>query len=743
VYVKELKAGTISDEYGYYVLNIPKGQYNLAAKFLGMKDKSFKIILNDDGQLNILLAEKIIKLKDVVVTAEKERNVKSLETGLNKIDLETVARIPTSVGEVDLIKSTLLLPGVQTVGEGASGFNVRGGSTDQNLILIDDSPLFNSSHLFGFFSAFNPYIVNDFKLYKGAIPAKYGGRISSVFDVSVKHGNLKEFSGSGGISPITTKLAFDGPIIKNKASFVVAARSTYFDWLLKHINKPIIQNSDASFYDANAKIHYKLNNNDALTVSGYHSNDYFKLNADTAYNYGNTNASVKWKHPFTKQFYGTFSGVYSRYKNSISSETDPYQAFELDHSIDYKEIKANFSYYPNSKHDVDFGAGIIHYDINPSAIKSIGNESIIKARNLENEQAYEPSLYISDEYKVNERLSINAGLRLSSFLVTGPKTVYEYNPNAPRNDNSRLDSMTYGNNEIIKTYRGPGFRLSARYKLGYTNSIKMSYNRIYQYLHMLSNSSARSPTDIWKISDSHLPPQRGDQLALGYYQNLENNTIETSVEVYYKNLHNIIEYKGGTEFLLNETIETDLIAGQGKAYGAELFINKKYGKLNGWLGYTYSRTLVKVNSEYKEETINNGDYFPADYDKPHDFTVVMNYKFSRRVNMSTNITYSTGRPVTVPAGKFYFKNRELSLFTQRNEYRIPDYFRWDLSINLERSLRTDKLMYSYWSFSVYNLTGRKNVYSVFFKTNDKGKIQGYKLSVFAQPIFSVSYNFKF
>lgn len=742
IYVDELELGTVSDPYGYYVLNIPRGRYRLLFKCLGQKDKELEILVNDDGTLNVELEENIIQMESVVVSAEKEHNVKGLEMGLNKIEMQTIQRIPSSMGEADMLKSALLLPGVQTVGEGASGFNVRGGSVDQNLILIDGSPIFNSSHLFGFFSAFNPYVVNDFKLYKGSIPPEYGGRISSVFDVRVKNGNLKKFSGNGGISPVTGKLSFEGPIIKERASFLVAGRSTYSNWVLHRIDNPEIKNSTGTFYDVNAKLHFIINENNNLTISGYNSFDDFKLNSDTAYNYQSLNGSIKWKHVFTKKLYGILSGIYSNYRYAIQSDVNPFQAFDLSSDIDYRELKANFSYFPNNNHTFTFGGGVIRYNVNPNTIMPTGETSTVATNDLDNEYALEPAVYINDQIKLTNRLSLNAGFRYSTFMVKGPASVHQYGSESPMTTANRIDTAIYGQNELIKQYHGPSIRLSARYNIGRTSSIKVSYNHLYQYIHMLSNSAARSPTDIWKLSDYHIKPQIGDQYSFGFYKNLFNNSVESSVEMYYKDLKNVLAYKGGAQLLLNDEIETDLINGNGKAYGVELLLKKKTGKLNGWISYTFSSSQLKVDGKFPEEKINNGDYFPADYDKPHDVTLVANYRISRRFNLTSNLTYSQGRPITVPAGKYQFKGREFSLYTKRNEYRVPDYFRWDMALNIERSLRNDKFVYSYWSFSVYNLTGRENVYSIFFKT-DGGKVKGYKLSVFAQPIFTISYNFKF
>lgn len=743
VYSENTKEGTITDPNGYYVLTLPKGKHTILFKFIGRKDTRVNVVINESGTLDIDMRENIVQMRGVVITSEKEDNVKSLLVGMEKLDIQTIKQIPTSMGEADIIKTALLLPGVQSVGEAASGFNVRGGSHDQNLVLIDGSPIFNTSHLFGFFSVFNSEVIKDFRLYKSGIPAKFGGRVSSVFDVSTRGGNRKKYSVSGGISPITGKLNVEGPIINNKASFLIGGRSTYSNWILKRINRPEIKNSNAYFYDINARVGYDLDENNSITVSGYHSKDYFKLNSDTAYNYQNINASIIWKHSFSKKIYGTFAGIYSNYAYSITSDKNPYASFLLQFDIDYKALQADFSWFPNNKHSVNFGANLIKYKLNPGTYSPNHAESLIEKKEIDPEQAVETALYINDAINVTDRLSVNAGLRYSMFFSLGPAFVYEYPEDGPRTISTRIDSASYSANEIIKYYGGPELRLSTRYKTGLASSVKFGYNRIYQFLHMLSNTTAISPTDIWKLSDANIEPLIGDQVSVGFYKNLVNNTIETSVEVYYKKTKNQLDYKGGAELVMNDDIETDVIAGVGRAYGVEFMIRKKYGRWNGWISYGYSSSMIKVDSKFVEERINDGEYYPTNYDKPHDLKIITNYRFSRRFNFSNNFIYNTGRPITYPVAKYEFRDRELVHYTNRNEYRIPDYFRWDISVNIEGNLKSHKLAHSSWSFSVYNVTGRKNVYSIFFRSIPGKGVQGYKMSIFAQPIFTVTYNFKF
>jgi len=742
VFNEDKNVGVTTDVHGYYVISLTKGRHLITFRSMGKKEEFRNVMLNGGGSLSIEMEEKINQLKGVVITADKYQNVSGMQIGLNKIDVRTIKQIPATMGEADVLKVALLLPGVQTVREGASGFNVRGGSTDQNLILINGAPVFNTSHLFGFFSAFNPDVIKDFKLYKSGITADYGGRISSVFDISSRNGNRKNFSGMGGISPITGRLTLEGPIVKDKLSFIVGGRSTYSDWLLKRINDPAIRNSSAAFYDFHGKITYDINDNNNLDISAYHSNDYFSLNSDTTYHYTNTNIVVGLKHIFSQKLFANFRGIYSNYEYDITSDSKESQAFNMNYRIDHRELKAAFTYFLTHEQKLNFGASAIHYKLDPGSFTPMGEGSLVSVNELETERAIESALYISDEYNITNSLSVYGGLRYSYYAFLGPKTVLNYYDDVPVDPIHISDTTNYEKGNIIQAYHGPEFRASIRYKLSGSSSLKLSYNRMRQYLNMLSNTTAVSPTDTWKLSDNHIRPQIGDQYAIGFYKDFRKQSIETSFELYYKNIKDIIEYKGGARLILNEAIEQDLINGKGKAYGAEVMVERTGGKLTGWISYTFSRILVQADSEFPVERINNGDWFPANHDKPHDITLVGNYKFSRRLNVSTNLTYSTGRPITYPVAKYSIRNMTLLHYTYRNEYRIPDYFRWDISVNIDGNLKSKKLAHSSWAFSLYNVTGRDNVYSIYFVTSEKN-VNGYKLSIFTQPVFTITYNFKF
>jgi hypothetical protein len=742
VFNEDQSVGVTTDVNGYYVLGLSRGRHLITFRSMGKKEEFRNVMLYGDGTLNMEMEEKINQLKGVVITADKYQNVSGMQIGLNKIDVNTIRQVPAAMGEADVLKAALLLPGVQTVGEGASGFNVRGGSTDQNLIILNGAPVYNTSHLFGFFSVFNPDVVKDFKLYKSGITADYGGRISSVFDISTRTGNRKKFSGQGGISPVTGRLVLEGPLIKEKLSFIVGVRSTYSDWLLKRINDPSIRNSTAAFYDMNGIITYDINPNNYLNISAYYSNDNFRLNSDTAYHYANSHVVIGWKHIFSQKLFAHFSGIYSNYKYDISSQVDENQAFIMKYRIDQRELKAGFTWFTSPENKMEFGLDGIRYQLDPGSLNPFSGQSLVEPVQLESEHAIESALYISDEFNITDKLSVYGGLRYSYYTFLGPKTVTNYYENVPLDPIHIKDTSYYERGQMIRNYHGPEFRINLRYKLSGSSSLKLSYNRMRQYLNMLSNTTAISPTDTWKLSDNHIRPQIGDQYAFGFYKDFRKQSLETSVELYYKNIIDIIEYKGGANLILNDAIEQDLINGDGRAYGVEWMVKRTSGKLNGWISYTYSRILIRADSEYPVERINNGNWFPANHDKPHDVTLTGNYKFSRRFSLSSNITYSTGRPITYPVAKYNIRNMTMLHYTYRNEYRIPDYFRWDISANIEGNLKSRKLAHSSWFFSVYNVTGRDNVYSIYFVSGEKS-VNGYKLSIFTQPVFTVTYNFKF
>ena len=742
VFIESPMIGISTDQFGRYSLTLPKGRHEIKIKSIGMKHTQRQIMLYSNGKLDVEVEEDITPLKEVLVQSERDVRVTGMQMGAERLDIRTMKQMPLALGETDVMKVVLTLPGVQTVGEGTVGLNVRGGATNQNLLLFNDAIVYNPSHLFGFFSTFNPDVLKSVELYKSGITADYGGRLSSVLDVQSREGNLKKFSASGGISPITGRLTIEGPIIKERTSFIVGVRSTYSDWILKQLKDPQLRNSQASFYDVTANLSHKINDNNSLSLSGYISQDKFKLNSDTSYSYSDRNASIKWKHVFNPKFYSVVTGTVSKYSYSINSIQNPVNAFDMDFSIQQFNAKADFNYFINPKHNLTAGISTIQYHLAPGDFKPYGSESLIKPDLLQKEQGQESAVYLGDNYEVTPKLSLYFGLRYSFYQFLGPKDVYTYPEGAPRQETSIQDTVSYGSGKAIANYGGPEPRVSARYILSPSSSFKISYNRMRQYIQMLSNTTAITPTDTWKLSDQYVKPQTGDQVSIGYYKNVKGNTVEFSVETYYKLMHNTVDYKNGAVLLLNHHLETDVVNARGKAYGVEFLAKKSSGRLNGWISYTYSRSFLQTKGAFPSETVNRGEYYPSSYDKPHAVNFIGNYKLSRRVNFSLNLIYSTGRPITLPIAKYELEGTRRVFYSDRNQYRIPDYFRSDVSINIEGNHKIRKLAHSSWTFAVYNLTGRKNAYSVYFVAQN-GVINGYKLSIFGQPIPTITYNFKF
>ena len=741
IYVTNTKTGVASDQFGYFTLSLPKGRQILSVRGLGMRDTRRQIVLYSDGKLIIEMKEQITSLKEVKISAEKVANVRNVQLGVNRLDIKSIKQVPTVFGEADVLRVVLTLPGVQSVGEATTGFNVRGGSADQNLILMNDATIYNPSHFFGFFSSFNPDIVKDIELYKSSIPEKFGGRLSSVLDVTNREGNKKKFTGSAGIGLITSRLNVEGPIFKDRTSFSFGGRTTYSDWLLKLLPEAY-KHSQASFYDLNLDISHQIDDKNNIYVSTYLSKDKFKLNSDTSYGYSNRNANIKWKHNFNDKLFSVIGAGIDRYQYNIASFDNPVNAYKLNFDINQTNFKADFTYYLNRKNTVNFGLSSIFYKLHPGNFQPNNPKSLVAPDVIPTQRALESALYVGDKYDFTEDFSVSGGVRYSLYSFLGPQTVYNYAPNLPKTSSNLLDSTNYSSGKFIKTYSGPEVRLSARYQLGDNTSLKGGYNTLRQYIHLLSNTTAIAPTDVWQLSDPNIKPQYGDQVSLGIYRNLKSNTIETSVEVYYKRLRDYLDYRSGANLVLNHHIENDVLATQGKAYGIEFLIKKTTGKANGWISYTYSRTFLRQTDPNEGELINGGLYYPANFDKPHDFNFIGNYRFSHRFSISLNVTYSTGRPITLPVAKYEYGGSERVYYSDRNQYRIPDYFRSDFSMNIEGNHKVHQLTHNSFTIGVYNLTGRQNAYSTYF-TEQNGVISGYKLSIFAKPIPFINYNIRF
>jgi TonB dependent receptor/CarboxypepD_reg-like domain/TonB-dependent Receptor Plug Domain len=741
IYIEKPRIGVASDQYGYYAISLPKGRLVLNIQSIGMKDTRRQILLSGDGKLNIDLQGQVMMLKNVIVSAEKLSNIKGVQMGVQKLDIKTLKQVPVVFGEADVMRVLLTLPGVKSVGEASSGLNVRGGSADQNLILFNDATIFNPSHFFGLFTAFNPDVIKSLELYKSSIPARYGGRLSSVIDMTSREGNKKEFSGSAGIGLITSRLEIEGPLIKDRTSFILAGRTTYADWMLGLLPDQY-KLSKASFYDLNLNISHQISRNDNLYLTAYTSKDNFNLNSDTTYGYGNLNLSLKWKHSFNDKLYGVFITGYDQYDYNITSTANPVNAYKLSFGIHQSYFKAQFNYYLNSKNALEFGLSTLYYQLHPGTYVPLGKSSLVAADTVNPEQSLESALYLSDKYKLTNSIEIEGGLRFSMYNYLGPQSVNEYPADVPKTEDDVIAVKNYAAGNFIKTYTGPEYRLSVRYEVTDNFSLKASYNTSRQYLHVLSNTTAISPTDIYKLSDPNILPQLGSQISFGMYKNLKNNTIETSVELYYKTMENILDYKSGAVLVLNHHIETDVINTNGRAYGVEFMIKKATGKLNGWISYTYSRVQLKQNDPNAGELINKGAYYPANYDEPNSATMVANYRVNHRFSISFNATYTTGRPITLPTGVFYYYNSFRTLYSDRNAYRIPDYYRADFAMNIDGNHRVHQKFHNSWTLGVYNIFGRHNPYSVYF-ISENGSINGYKFSIFGSAIPFINYNIRF
>lgn len=741
IYIEKPMTGAATDPYGTYSLTLPRGRHQVVIKSIGMKSTVRQVMLYGNGRLDIELEEEITPLKEVVVEAERDARVSGLQMGMEKLDIRTMKQMPLALGETDIMKVVLALPGVQSVGEGTVGLNVRGGASNQNLILFNDAVVYNPSHLFGFFSTFNPDVLKNVELYKSGITADYGGRLSSVLDVKSREGNLKKFSGSGGISPITGRLTIEGPLLKDRTSFILGARSTYSSWLLRQLRDESLSNSTASFYDVTMNVSHKINDDNHLYISGYYSKDKFQLNGDTVYSYSDRNASIKWKSIISPKFHAIVTASYSNYAYAVASDENPVEASEIDFGINQLNGKIDLQYYPGGKHSFTGGVQVTRYGVSPGQVSPVGSESQVRPLTIESEQGYESAAYIGDNIELSSKLSVYGGVRYSMFHYLGQKDVFVY-ASGPRERANIIDTLSYGKGQTIASYAGLEPRFSVRYSLSGSSSVKLSYNRMRQYIQMLSNTTAIAPTDIWKLSDQYVRPQVGDQYAVGFYKNFKGNLIETSVEAYYKDISNTIDFKDGATLLKNQQIETDIIDAEGRAYGVEFMIKKSSGKVNGWISYTWSRSLFRTIGQYSAEMVNRGEFYPGNFDKPHAVNFISNYKFSRRFNVSWNVVYSSGRPITIPIARYVIDGTERVLYGDRNAHRIPYYLRTDLSINVEGNHKIRKLAHSSWTFAVYNLLGRANPYSVFFVTEQTG-VKGYQLSVFAQPIPTITYNFKF
>ncbi len=732
---------TVTDAYGYYTLTVPAGKYTLSILGIGMRDTRLQLTVYNDGKMDVDLQEQITTLKEVTVSSRKTANINRVQMGMERLSIESIRKIPSLFGEADVLRVVTSLPGVKTVGEASTGFNVRGGSADQNLILFNDATIYNPSHFFGMFSAFNPEVVKDIELYKSSIPARFGGRLASVLDINSREGNKKTITGSAGIGAITSRLHLEGPIDKDRTSFIFGGRSTYANWLLGLLPDKY-KHSRASFQDINLGVSHRIDSANNLYLSGYFSQDRFALNSDTDYAYKNHNLTLKWKHSFNNRMSGTFTVGIDDYNYKVKSDVNDVNAFTLKFGIRQYFGKLDFVYFASQQHSFDFGASSLRYQLDPGSYEPLGKNSLVAPDIVEDEQAQESAVYLTHRYSPGNKLSFSSGIRYVLYNYLGPQSISYYAPGAPVTPDNVTEVKQYESGKFIKNYGAPEFRFSARYAFTASFSVKAGYNSQRQYIHMLSNTTAIAPTDIWKLSDPNIKPQQGDQVSLGFYKNLKSNTIETSVEFYYKKIRHYLDYKPGANLLLNHTIETDVVSTRGKAYGLEFLIRKPGGKLNGWISYTYSRILLRSDDKNLDLLVNRGGWYPANYDKPHDITFTGNFRVNHRFSLSLNSTYSTGRPITIPVGRYFYGGSQRVLYSDRNAYRIPDYFRTDFSMNIDGNHKVKQKTHNSWTIGAYNLLGRKNPYSVYFVSED-GQINGYKMSIFGSIIPFINYNIRF
>ncbi len=745
VMVKEIEGkGAISNVYGFYSLTLPKGTYTFEYQFIGYGIQSFKVDLTEDIKKSVELVPEAEMLKQVEVTGEKlGENLKTTEMGVEKISVKDVETIPVLFGEKDIMKTMQLLPGVKSAGEGNSGFYVRGGGADQNLILLDEAPVYNASHLLGFFSVFNSDALKDVKLYKGAAPAEFGGRLSSVMDIKMKEGNSKQFSASGGIGVISSRLTVEGPIVKDKGSFIVSGRRTYVDQFLRFSSNENLNASSLYFYDLNAKANYRIGEKDRIFISGYLGRDNFGFGEQFQFDWGNVTSTARWNHIYSSKLFGNATFIYSKYNYKIGFGVGD-DTFEIGSEIQDFNIKKDFSYYLNSNNTLKFGANVIHHTFRPGDIE-IGEGLGFSIDDIGVKHSVESAAYISNDQKLNNRIALTYGLRYSNFTQIGPGEIFSFDE-----EGNTTDTTFYNTNEPVVSYHGLSPRLGFNVVLNESSSLKGGYSRTYQFLHLISNSTSSTPTDIWLPSSNTIKPQIANQYSIGYFRNFMKNTIEFSAEAYYKGLQNTIDYRDGAEITLNPLVEGELLFGIGRAYGLELLLKKRRGQFTGWVSYTISKTENKIDG------INNGEWFSAKQDRTHDVSVVGVYTLNERLTFSAAWVYYTGNAVTFPSGKYEVDGQIVNYYTERNGYRMPDYHRLDLGLTLNnkstkiivdaetgKETEVKRRFKSSWNFSVYNAYGRENAYSITFRENeDTGETEAVRLALF-KIIPSVSYNFKF
>jgi hypothetical protein len=747
VEIPVLKFSTFTNEYGFFSLTVPPGSYAIQASTIGYETKNIQISIQENSKITIEIAANAKELAAVVVSKNPSRiNIHKPEMSVNKIAISTLKKMPAILGEIDILKSITTLPGVTNAGEGQSGFNVRGGAADQNLILLDEATVYNSSHLFGFFSVFNADAIKDLKLYKGGIPARFGGRVASVLDIYQKEGNSKTFNLSGGIGLISSRLMAEGPLVKDKGSFLVAGRSSYAHLFLKLTNNK----NSAYFYDLNTKLSYKLNDNNKLYLSGYFGRDVFSLNNSFVNTYGNTVFNLRWNHLFSDKLFSNASMIYSDYYYGLTLD---FVGFDWDSGIKNYNFKYDLKHYLTDRIKLFYGANTIYYDFNPGKIVPSNTSSGINPNQLDKKYAFEPAVYFDVEQQLSDKLSINYGLRYSLFYRLGQQKINTYTNNQAVIFNTEQQiyekaiptgSDYYGSNETIAKFNNLEPRLAIAYVLDENQSLKMSYNRMTQYLHLISNTQSPTPLDIWAPSDHFIKPQVLDQMAVGYFAEFNDGKYSLEIESFYKKIKNRLDYIDGADLIANNAIEQVVLNGNARAYGLEILVRKNEGKFNGWLSYTLSRSEQQTpGRNLLESGINNGAWYKTGWDKLHNLSLTSMYKWNEKWSFSSIFTLQSGQPVTYPNGQYQYQGITIPTYGLRNENRLPTYHRLDLSATLNPNKNKDRNWQGEWVFGIYNVYSRKNAASISFRQNqDSGNNEAVRLSIFG-VVPSVTYNFKF
>jgi hypothetical protein len=739
VYFPQLEVGTSTDAEGRFSIDLPIGRHEMTVSYLGYTTLSAPLVAFNDGEIKVSLERVSIALEEVVVEAEAaDANVSSSTIGLTRLETEEIRKLPSFMGEVDVLNSLLQQPGVTSVGEGAGGFNVRGGNVDQNLVLMDEMFMFNPTHALGFFSAFNSDLVNSVELYKGYMPAQFGGRLASVLDVQMRDGSAERFKMKGGIGIIAGRLSAEGPIIKDKSSFIAGVRATYSDWILRLINVPEVRRSSAFFYDANLRYTHRFNEKNQLIFSLYSTRDETVFDDEFGFDYGTLGGQLTYKKVFNPNLISTLSATVSQYQATGRELRDSVTSAQLDTRYRYLKIKEVLNFSPNNDLEILGGISGIFYRVSPGDRSPFGRLSTIVPVSLEEEQALESSLFVNANWKASGRFSISAGLRFVYYLALGPKTFFNYqDPENPTNE-TITGETTARNWESLASYTSLEPRLGLRYSLTPQSSLKAGYSRTAQFISQLANLIAPTPISIWQLSNQYIQPQRAHSFSLGFFQNLGDNLWETSLEGYFRHIDQLTDFKDFAELTANPNIETELLYGVGRAYGLELSLRKTRGTINGWISYTYSRSEQRINE------INGGDWYPAYFDQPHQFSIVTSWEPTGRISLVANFNYNTGRPITAPVGRSTVEGRFPVLeFSDRNQVRIPDYHRLDLAFTVDGSYRKNQRFKTSWTFSVYNVYGRRNPYSVFFRPNRNQVPTTTRLAVLGTPLVSLTLNITF